>query len=54
MASIMDKLDFDFSRTFPKIAGIKTVLPDYTLAWNINNSFDMNFSLNLDWEKLGV
>jgi hypothetical protein len=54
MASIMDKLDFDFSHTFPKIAGIKTVLPDYTLAWHINNSFDMNFSLNLDWEKKGL
>jgi len=35
----------------PKIAGIKTSIPFYQLAWQINNSYAMNLALNLHWEK---
>lgn len=35
----------------PKIAGIKSVLPDYSLAWQINKSFGIDLVLNIDWEK---
>lgn len=35
----------------PRIAGIKTNMPGYRLAWHINASFSMNFALNLDWQK---
>ncbi|MBL7837598.1 MAG: hypothetical protein JNM67_08785 [Bacteroidetes bacterium] len=35
----------------PKIAGIKSSVPMFTLAWHINQSFGMNLACNLDWEK---
>ena len=50
----MDNTDSDFKDASPKIAGIKTVLPDYSLAWQINKCFGMNFALNLEWEKIGI
>lgn len=33
-----------------KIAGIKSGLQTYQVAWQINHDFDMHLSMNLDWE----
>lgn len=35
----------------PKIAGIKSTLPDFSLAWQINSSFNSSLELNSDWIK---
>ncbi len=32
-----------------KVAGIKTGLQTYQVAWQINKDFDMQFAMNLDW-----
>lgn len=34
-----------------KIAGIKTTLPIFSLAWQINQSFKMDFHFSQNWEK---
>jgi len=34
-----------------EIAAIKTTLPIYSLAWQINQSFKMDFHLSHNWEK---
>lgn len=47
----MGNKDFQNLVTPPKIAGIKSVLPAYSLAWQINQCFGMNLILNLEWSK---
>ena len=36
---------------YPKVAGLKSALPEYQVAWQINKSFDIQLGLNLDWMK---
>jgi len=36
---------------FPKVAGIKSALPEHQVAWQINKSFDINMGLNLEWVR---
>lgn len=48
----MGNKDFQNVVIPPKIAGIKSVLPTYLLAWQINKSFGIEMSLNLDWNKV--
>jgi hypothetical protein len=43
--------DFNTVVNPPKIAGIKTHLPAYKVAWQINDCYGMNFALNIDWVK---
>ncbi len=33
-----------------QIAGIKANYPAYSVAWQINQAFDMQFHMSLDWE----
>ncbi len=43
--------DINSSIIPPKIAGIRTNLPIYQLAWHINQSFSMDFAYSLPWSK---
>ncbi len=43
--------DFNSVIRPPRIAGIKSNMPAYKVAWHINNCYGMNFALNLDWQK---
>lgn len=36
----------------PKIAGLKSIQPPHTVAWEINRCFGMNFKLSKDWHKV--
>lgn len=54
MALTMDYIDSNIGISTPQIAGIKTVLPDYSLAWQINQSYGINLCLSLEWEKPGI
>jgi hypothetical protein len=35
-----------------QIAAIKSNLPAYTLAWQINHVFQMDLALSMDWQKI--
>jgi hypothetical protein len=36
---------------FPKVAGLKSALPEHQVAWQINKSFDIQMGLNLEWVR---